>query len=219
MSDNLINIQVAHKSMNLPTEPQCLDLFEQYKVPKHILKHCQKVHQASMFLAQRIKEIGAPINLPLVSALALCHDLFKAATFTELKPNKYHEEPYTSEEIAMWKKLREKYAGKYEGEIASEILKDQYPELAYSLMRVSDWKTENPSIEEMIVHYTDMRIMQEKVVSLLQRLEYLMERYPRPEEIWEQFLAHLRKVERELFVYLDFEPQELAEALEETHGQ
>ena len=202
--------------MTFPTEQQCLDLFEQYRVPKNILKHCQKVHQVSMFLAQKINDIGQPVNLPLVSALALCHDLFKAATFTELKPNRYHEEPYTLEEIAMWKKLREKFAGKYEGEIASEILQERYPELAPSLKRVSDWKTENPSIEEMIVHYVDMRIMQEKIVSLLQRMEYLMERYPRPEEIWEQFLAHLRKVEQELFVYLDFEPNELAQALEES---
>ena len=203
----------------LPTSQQCLDLFTEYKVPYNILKHCQKVHQASLFLAQRIQDIGQPVNLPLVSALALCHDLFKAVTLSELTPNKYHPEDYSPEEIAMWKQLRTKFAGKYEGEIASDILKDHYPELAHSLKRVSDWKIPNHSLEEMIVHYVDMRIMQERIVSLLQRIEYLMERYPRPEEIWEQFLAHLRDIERKLFVYLDFEPQELAEAMEEEHGQ
>ena len=203
--------------MNLPTESQCLDLFEQYKVPKNILGHCRKVKEVAIFLAEELKFNGWEINLDFVKALALLHDLFKIATVNELGSSKFHQYNFSPEEVKAWKELRQKFAGKYEGEIAFEILKDKYPELALSLKKVSSPKEELNN-EELLVHYADLRIFQEKIVSLPDRFEYLMEQYQKPREEWEQFFDRMKEQERRIFVGLDFLPRQLEKAMQGNYG-
>lgn len=196
--------------MDLPTEEQCLDYFKQYKVPPHIMAHCLKVKEVAFFLATQLQNNDIAVNLDFVRSLALLHDLFKTVTFPELKSSKLYPHEYSSEEIAVWQELRKKFAGKYESEIASEVFKDIYPELALSLKNVSSPKHTDPSMEEMLVHYADLRVLQERIVSVLERMEYLMGRYQNKEEYWEAFFAALKEKEQKIFSHLDFSPRELA---------
>lgn len=205
--------------MNLPTEKQCEDYFHQYKVPQNIFHHCLKVRAVSVFLSQQLKKSGIDVNLVFVERLALLHDIFKMASLEELKPNKYHHYIYVEEEVEMWKHLREKYHGKYEGEIAYEIFQNEYPELASSLKRVSDQSIEDLSWEELLVHYVDLRIFQEKVVSIAERMDYLQERYPREEPFWAKYLEKIKKQEAKIFSSLLFTPEQLKERFEEGHAR
>lgn len=199
--------------MNIPTEQQCLDYFEQYKVPKNIFQHCLKVREVAVFLAKKLKEADVDVDIKLVGFLAFLHDLFKAVTLKELKPNPFHDYRFSEEEIEMWKLLREKYEGLYENEIAYLVLKDEFPEFAKVLKRASDPWNENPTWEELIVSYADKRVFKKEVVTLSERLEYLQKIYPREGAVWEGNIKLIKELEQKLFSRLGFLPDELGKAL------
>jgi len=202
--------------MNLPTEEQCLNYFKQYVVPQNIFHHCLKVREISVFLAQQLEQKETPINVHFVNCLALFHDMFKIVTLKELLPNKFHQYVFSEAEKAMWKKLREQYPNMYEGEVASLILKEKYPELAFSLTRVGNPHAENVSWEERIVHYADWRVFQEKIVSFQERLAYLKERYPRKGTAWQEYAQKMKEQEEKIFSHLDFSPEELSEKIKKN---
>ncbi len=200
--------------MNLPTEEQSLDYFEKFKVPLNIRNHCLKVREVAVFLAKRLQEKGVAVNVKFVGCLALLHDLFKIVSLKNLKPNKFHDYRHSAEETAMWKFLKAKFPGMYEGEVAYLIFKDDYPELALSLKTISNPRTEkNP--EEEIVHYADWRILQNKVVNLSKRLDYLKEIYPRDAKLWEKDVKIMFTFEDRLFSQIGFKADELGKKMEE----
>ncbi len=198
----------------LPTEQECLDYFQQYAVPKNIFHHCLKVRDVSVFLAKQLQAKGLSVNIDFVNCLALFHDMFKVVTFKDLEAkNQFHHYVFSQAEKAMWKKLREKYSGKYEGEVASDILKDKYPELAFSLIRVSNPQIDNPSWEESILHYADWRVFQEKIIPLAERLAYFRKNYPRTDDAWDRYARKIKEQEERIFSHLDFPPEQLANEL------
>ena len=87
--------------ITLPTEQQCLEYFQQYKVPQNILEHCQKVRIIAVYIAEKLQQAGEKVNLELVERMALLHDLFKIACIDKLGPNKYHSYQHNAEETAM----------------------------------------------------------------------------------------------------------------------
>ena len=175
----------------LPTEQQCLNYFTEYKVPDNIFKHCCKVREVSVFLAQRLKEKNVPINIEFVNCLALFHDLCKMVVIKDFGAGIHKNALLTLEQKEFWEELQKKYPQHYEGEMAYDIFKDLYPELAHSLKNVSSSKNENPTWEELLVHYADLRVLRERVVTLAERLAYLHQSYQRPEEMWKK---HEKKV-------------------------
>ncbi|MDP3699094.1 MAG: hypothetical protein Q8R47_05915 [Nanoarchaeota archaeon] len=199
----------------LPTEKECLDYFTEYKVPDNIFRHCCKVREVAFFLAQRLREKKVPINIAFVSCLAYFHDLCKMVVLTDFGKNKFHQEAVlTPEQEEFWKEMQKKYPQHYEGEVAYELFKDRYPELAISLRQVSSSKNENPSWEQLIVHYADLRVLREKVVAVSERLEYLRQNYPRGDEVWDKHEQKIHQQEQKIFSNLSFHPDELAEEME-----
>lgn len=195
--------------MNLPTEKQCLNYFDEFKVPLNIKNHCLKVREVAVFLVRKLKEAGQEVNIEFVERLALLHDLFKIVSLESLEPNKFHHYQHSKEEAAMWRFLKEKFPGMYEGEVACQIFKDDFPELALSLKAISNPRTKK-NFEEEIVHYADWRIFQNKVVSLSERLGYLKEIYPRRAGLWEKDEKIMLTFEEKLFSRLGFKAEELA---------
>ncbi|MBU0456652.1 MAG: HD domain-containing protein [Nanoarchaeota archaeon] len=199
--------------MNFPTEQQCLDYFELYKVPKNIFRHCLAVRDVAIFLAKKLNEKEMVVNVDLVNSLALLHDLFKVVSLEELKPNKYHVYNFSEDEINMWKELRKRFPNMYESEVAYILFKKIFPKLAISLKNISDPQKENYTWEEMIVHYADWRVFQEKIVFLQERLDYLKENYLKEESIWDVHTEKIREIEKRIFINLSFSPEDLAEKL------
>ena len=198
----------------LPTEKQCLDYFKKYNVPNNIFEHCLNVRNVSLFIGGRLKENGVNINLDLVNCLALLHDLFKVVSLSELKPSKFHHYEYSEDEIEMWKQLRKKYLGMYEGEVAFEIFKDEFPEMALGLKRLSDPHIEDKTWEEFVVHYADWRVFKNKIVSIKERLDYAREVYPREKGAWEADEKIIRDFEGNILENVNINPYKLAEEME-----
>lgn len=206
--------------MKLPTEQQCLDYFTEYKVPDNIFRHCCKVRDVAVFLAQQLKKKKVPINVEFVRCLAYFHDLCKMIVIPDFGKNTFHKDAViTPEQVTFWQEMQQKYPQHYEGEMAYKIFKDAYPELALSLRDVSSSKNENPSWEQLIVHYADLRVLQEKVVAVSERLDYLRQRYPRSEEIWKKYEQKIQKNEQKLFSHLPFAPDELALEIQKEGGR
>ena len=135
----------------------------------------------------------------------------------DLKPTKLHPYEHSEEEIAMWKHLREKYLGLYEGEVAYEIFKDEYPELAVALRNNGVPRKVDKTKEEMLVHYADWRISLQKIVTLQERLKYLQEVYQKEAEEWEEDELLVLEYEEKLMKTINLDPEKLAEAIKRSN--
>lgn len=200
--------------IQLPTTQQCLDYFNEYKVPANIKEHCLKVREVAVFLAKRLREKDLDINVELVDRTALLHDLFKVVVIKDPRPNKFHKRAFTDEEIEMWKKLREKYASMYESEVAYEIFKDVFPKLAVCIKNSCNIKNTNKTWEELAVHYADFRVFRSEIASNEEIYAYLKEQYPVSDDTWEKFSQLFKVEEEKLFSQLDFLPENLAVEVE-----
>lgn len=132
-------------------------LLSKYGVPENIIAHCINVSKIAVFIAEKINSRGGNVNVSLVRAAALLHDIDK---IIEIK-NK---------------------SGRH-GEMAREILeKEGYPEIAKIAQRhvIHQILKEGAlsTLEEKIVFYADKRVKHDKVVSLSERFEYLRKIYP-----------------------------------------
>jgi len=197
--------------MNLPTPEQCLNWFEEFKVPITIREHCLKVRELSLFLAKRVNQNGISLNLELIERTALLHDLFKVVSLKELTPTKHHSYIFTAEETAMWRFLREKYPGMYEGEVAYLFFQEEYPELALALKNVCSTHNNNKTWEELIVHYADWRVFRNEIVSLQERMAYLQEAYPKGAEYWEEERNVINSYEQKILEKINLTPEQINE--------
>ena len=204
--------------MNLPAQEQCLNYFEEYKVPENIKRHCLKVQQAAVFLAKRLEQTGININVELVRAASILHDLFKMAGINDPKPNKHHQVTFTREELAMRKTLRKKFPGQHETQIAYEIFKEEFPELAQTLLNEGNPLLRKRTIEESVIHYADYRIFNNQVVLLEERFAYFKKRYPAPEGFWSSYLDYCKEEESRIFKSLKIKPEELNAVLNNNLG-
>ena len=201
--------------MILPTPSQCRNYFKQYQVPQNIFQHCLKVQEVSIFLTEELNKMNQELDIKLVSSLAILHDLFKVVVFKELKPNQYHAYQFTTKEIAMWKKLRQKYAGLYEGDVAYEVLKDDFPEFALALKKVSNPYIQDKSPEQALVHYVDWRILQEEIISLSKRVAYLKQMYSENTILIEAEAKEVTLSEKNIFAKLSFGAEELQQKMKD----
>jgi hypothetical protein len=203
--------------MKLPTQEQCLAYFDRYKVPKNIQAHCRIVQNTAVFLAQELnKEENNKINVELVRCLSIFHDLFKVVDIDYEGSNNNHLHNYqlTEEEYEMWKKLREKHNGMHETEVAFHVLKEDFPELAESIKgRPLNEKTQ----EQLLIHYCDWITLRDQIVSLKERLVYLLEAYPikMKQQQYIREIEVMKQYEQKLFSRLTFQQEELKTKIEE----
>ncbi len=64
--------------MSIPTRRECLFLMEQIQMPGHIRKHSLMVAEIALYLSRLLNRNSTRLNLELVEAAALLHDIAKA---------------------------------------------------------------------------------------------------------------------------------------------
>jgi len=159
---------------SLPTRKECLVILAEYHVPPHIVKHSQAVAKLAIFLAQRLKEKGAAVDVTLLEGAGLLHDILRALDFKQPDYERF-ERTLPEEEQPKWQKLRAKYNASSHEVAASDILREQYPALALTVKRhrymaLVDEKDRPDTWEEKLLYYADKRVMHETIVSLKERL-------------------------------------------------
>ncbi len=204
--------------MNLPSVEECDQLFAKYHVPKNIHGHCVAVSRLAVRIAGQLKARGIAIDVGLVRIGGLLHDWMKAATLEKLGASKQFPYEPAAEELASWKELRARFAGKHESEIAYELLRERYPELAAFIRSEGALSHELPDHrgwEEKVVHYADWRVLGTKVIPLEERMADFFKRYYKKivgdggMERWKQVVAAEEQAEREICGVLGVAPEEL----------
>jgi 5'-deoxynucleotidase YfbR-like HD superfamily hydrolase len=164
-------------------------MLKEHHVPSHIVAHSLAVAKLAVFLSERLKEKGLPVDVALVDSACLLHDIFRIC---ELEKSEAHED-------AAYNLLKKKYPV-----LALTVKKHRYSSLLDEKERPTTW-------EEKLVYYADKRVMHDRIVPLKQRLEEAHKRNaPRPKAQGDINPAKIDrliyKLEKEIFDKIDLDP-------------
>lgn len=186
----------------IPSVSQCTELMGRYEMLANIKDHSFMVARVTALLSRELQRSGLAIDLDLALAGALLHDIAK----TQCLGGRCHH-----------------------AEVGVEIcLAHGFAEVAEIVgehVVLGDYAPENLSAKE-VVYYADKRVNHDRIVSLGERLTYILERYgqgdvQRGEMIMENFEKCLLMEER-IFSYLSFAPSQVparVEAADELAGE
>jgi putative nucleotidyltransferase with HDIG domain len=179
--------------MRIPSKRQCFELFRDMRMLDHIVAHSLQVCRVALLIADRLEEGPLRLNRDLIQAAALLHDITKTRSFT----------------------TGENHAQSGEG-LLGEL---GFPEVGYIVgrhVRLDRYDAGQPIAEVEVVNYADKRVLHDRVVSLEERMAYILERYGREADfrqrlqwLWEQ----TRLLEERLFTRLPFAPEALGPIL------
>ncbi len=186
----------------IPSVSQCQSFFEQYAMLDNIRNHSILVASVAGGLVDGLvrtgKTPGPPPNREETIAAALLHDIAKTLC---IKTGCHHAN--VGREICIDLGYPEI------GEIVAEhvVLKN----FATELYRQGVFGAKE------LVFYADKRVRHDEVVSLTDRLDYILERYgdgiPAKEHHIRLNFSRTLELEKYLFSYLDFTPEEVSDYL------
>ena len=175
--------------MTIPTREECLRLMSCHGMLDNIVSHSLEVTRVALSLSVALNKRGQTIDLALVEAASLLHDLAKTECL----------------------KTREDHA-----ETAFRMLKALgYCKVAEVVgQHVWLWNEGNPSSvsEEEVVNYADKRVQHDKVVSLNERFNDLKDRYgndERTRDYWQRLEKRIFDIEDKILLILQVELRDL----------
>ncbi len=176
--------------MDILNNKQCLKILHQEKVPIHVIRHCVKVSQVGSKIAYNLLLKGQKIDVDLVRAGALLHDVSKMKA---MKLGEDHAE--------LGARLLESMG---QPRIA-EIIR-QHVFLSQPLEKATGVS------EEIVVNYADKRVMHTMVVNLDDRFADLLVRYGKNDRAVERIgLLHqqTKLMEKMIFSILGTSPEDI----------
>jgi uncharacterized protein len=179
---------------NIPSRTVCFALMEQHGMLPNIKDHSLQVARIAVCLAKNLKSHFPNLNLDLVEAGGLLHDIAKTSC---LKTKGNHA--LIGEEM-----VRAMGFEPLAPIVAQHVLLNE----AYFQNRLVD--------EVILVHYADKRVRHDQIVGLEDRFEYLVETYGRSQEAVQRINALYQdtlKIEEMIFQHLHFFPQSLIDHL------
>jgi len=179
----------------IPSQEACELLFREMDMMDHIIDHSRQVCRVALFIVDQLKKKDIEINRELVRAAALLHDITKVRSFK------------TGENHASTGALFLESHGYLE---VSDIVGQHVTLNTYS---ISD------SINEAeIVNYSDKRVLHDRVVSLGERMQYILEKYCKDSVIYKDKAIDLfektKKIEDKIFKHITFSPDDLPRILD-----
>jgi uncharacterized protein len=198
--------------MNLPTEKECLRLFDVFHTPENVIRHSRQVARIAVFLAKQMRIKGHKVNINLVQRAALLHDLFKFIDFPELSQHSRNIR-FSNEVIKEWRSIRDSRGAIEHDAAASDYLRPKYPELARVIIahgygRVKDVNCAS-SWEEKIVTYADKRVLHDRIVSLSERFIDGKKRYGQEQSETRDIDNHYYSIEQEICAQIGVAPEEI----------
>ncbi|MDR3569747.1 MAG: HD domain-containing protein [Syntrophobacteraceae bacterium] len=140
--------------MVVPSRDQCLELLRQHDMPLHIRSHSLMVTEVALFISTRLNRNSCRLDLRLVEASALLHDIGK-------KPGLETGENHAQLGARM-----------LEGIVSAPVAR-----IVADHIYMDASQTAGPLTESLIVNYADKRVKHDRVVSIRERFEDLIERY------------------------------------------
>jgi putative nucleotidyltransferase with HDIG domain len=181
----------------IPSPKECCRFMNKYGMLENIKAHSIVVENVAALIARELQNGPVPLSLEMVSAGALMHDIGKTLCLNS-----------SGDHAAMGREI---------------CLRNNLPEIADIVgehVRLKDYGPSSPIGEKEIVYYADKRVNHDAIVSLDERLAYLLERYGRNEEyICKRIRGNFdqcRALEKRLFTKLSFRPGELTDLVSQT---
>lgn len=174
----------------IPSRSQCLALMAQIQMPEHIQKHSLTVARVAVWLGRLLNQNSVRLNLRLLEAGALLHDVAKAES---LATRERHED------------LGARMLESWGYPMLSPIVRDHVILEASALA--------GPITESLVVNYADKRVKHDEIVSLEDRFSDLIGRYAKTGEhrSWLQAKFELYvMLEARIFEHLTVTPEDLA---------
>jgi putative nucleotidyltransferase with HDIG domain len=177
--------------VKIPTIETCLQLMDDYRMLNNIKAHSKVVARVAELVTRGFRQTtGENLNLDLVLSASLLHDIAK----TQCLDNRCDH-----------------------AKVGGEICR------AHGFVELADIVAEHvvlksngsgPITEKEIVYYADKRVNHDQVVSLQDRLDYILDRYGRNNivrhDMIRQNFDKCLKMEKRIFASLDFTPEQLA---------
>lgn len=173
--------------MLIPTRTECIELLQKFEMPHNIRRHSFLVAEVALLLADRLNQNSSRLDLRLIEAGALLHDVGKMTGF----------------------KARENHAA-LGARMLDGIVAPQVARIVEEHIYLNSWQVAGPVTESLIVNYSDKRVRHDRVVSIEERYEDLIERYAKtaPQvQLLRQKLDLYFALERTIFSHLLIAPQ------------
>lgn len=175
----------------IPTRSQCLELMAQIQMPEHIRKHSLMVAQVAVLLGRFLNQNSIRLDLKLLEAGALLHDVAKAES---LATSQRHED------------LGARMLDRWGYPLLSPIVREHVILEAQALT--------GPITESLVVNYADKRVKHDQIVPLEDRFSDLISRYAKTGEhrkwLQAKFELYLQ-LEARLFEHLSITPKDLTQ--------
>ncbi|MBI9084251.1 MAG: HDIG domain-containing protein [Desulfobacterales bacterium] len=175
--------------MTIPTQNQCFQMLHDSAMPEHIVAHSLQVCRVARLLTGALIQRGAALDMDLVTASALLHDITKPRSFET-------GENHCETGAAL---LAEKGYGRV-GKIVGQHV------------RLDAYAPGGEPTEAGIVNYADKRVLHDQVASLDRRMAYILERYGKAPDsdrrirwLWDVSA----ELERRIYRDLSFAPADL----------
>jgi len=182
------------KTARIPDINECLDLMQQYQMLPNIKDHSIVVARVAEIITSGLIKTGHDISLEMVIAGALLHDIGKTSCL-----DNDDDHAVKGFEICIAHDLNEI------ADIIAEhvILKDYRPSMNFT--------------EKEIVYYADKRVNHDQVVSLEERLDYILKRYGMANETRcaaiKKNYARCQDLEKRMFSLLTFCPDDIPDLI------
>ena len=171
----------ADSADKIPDRNECEELMARYAMLPHIAEHSRQVMRVALAVTDHLKA-GVSVNKQLVMAAALLHDITKTRSL----------------------KTREKHAASG-GALLRDLGFPLVAEIVEQHVIIRDLNPEGEIEEKEIVYYADKRVMHDTIVSLEERVEDLIQRYGKKEEIRVEILRNQKQmlvVEKKIAAYM-----------------
>lgn len=175
--------------MNIPSRNDCFRLMCETQMLENIVAHSLQVCRVGMCLVEHLKLQEIHLNGRLVQAAALLHDVTKTRSFE------------TAENHAQ--------TG---GQLLTDLGYAEVGNLVRQHVRLDDYSEDQSLSEAMVINYADKRVLHDRIVSLDERMSYIMDRYGKNPELRQKIQMLLEKtkaLEKKIFSHLSFQPYDL----------
>lgn len=172
--------------MGIASRAECLELLRRFNMPDHIVRHSLLVTKLALFLAAGLNNNGSRLDLRLIEAGALLHDIGKMPSLQ------------TGENHALVG------AGMLDGLVDPSVARIVGEHISLDISQV-----DGPVTESLLVNYSDKRVRHDQVVSVEDRYDDLIARYaksPSHEELLRRKLDLYRELEHTIFSHLPIAP-------------
>ena len=179
---------------DIPSVDACFDLMEQYHMLPNIKDHSIVVANVAKVITSSLIAVGHELSMDRIIAGALLHDIGKTACLD-------NDDDHAAKGVEI--------CLKHNLEPIADIVGEHVILRSYS--------PENFFYEKEIVYYADKRVNHDQIVSLEERLSYILERYGLNNVIRCQAIkknyALCQELEKRMFSFLSFEPFDISQLL------